>query len=154
MLQKTECTCTKCQAACKKTPGWFRPGEAEYAAAHLNLSLQDFFDRYLGVQWWVAEEPTFVLAPALTSMKPGCEYPGDPRGVCIFFKDERCMIHEVKPHECSHGSACDVQEAEHEQDREETVSLWKEKQTQVRDLLGHEPMTTSFSIFDLLLSDF
>jgi len=55
MTQKTDCNCEKCAKLCLGRPGVFAPGEATRAAAHLGLSLKDFFDRYLAINYYVAE---------------------------------------------------------------------------------------------------
>lgn len=156
MFKKTECSCASCQRACQKTPGWFRPGEAERAAKHLGLSLPVFFRRYLGVQWWEAATPVFVLAPAITSMSPGEEYPGSPIGTCVFFKGGRCEIHAVKPYDCSHGNPCEMSSPEHARElrraRRITVARWRAQQAQIRSLLGRKPKTSPFSYLDHLFS--
>lgn len=134
-----DCTCDKCSAACVNKPGWFLPGEAERAAAHLGIPLVQFFRDHLGVDWREGEPTTFVLAPALTTMEPGTEYPGDPQGRCVFLgEDGLCTIHPVKPFECReylHDQARAETQARHEQ----VADAWKDYQQQIKDLLGREP---------------
>jgi len=133
-----ECQCNVCKKACVYCPGWFLPGEAEKAAEYLDIPLQDFFDNYLGVNWWGGSKPIFVLAPALTGKETGMEYPEDPRGQCIFYKDELCSIHLVKPYEC----AMLVCGAPYAPERHFSVAdAWKGHQEQISNLLGHEPKT-------------
>jgi Fe-S-cluster containining protein len=146
-----ECSCDRCQAACTVKPGWFKPGEIAPVAKFLNLTEQELFDRYLGVDWWEAgycggravENDIFLLAPAITSMSPGSEYPGDPHGTCVFLKDGRCEIHEVKPYECKkyfHGS-------KHEEinfTRSEIVRLWETEQAKIIELLDREPISENY----------
>jgi len=142
-LERTECACATCQSACENTPGWFRPGEAEKAAKLLGLSMKTFFRRYLGVNWYNAEDgPVFVLAPALVGEKPGKEYPANPKGTCVFFtKDRRCRIHAAKPFGCSHGSICQtgMKESWRDEQVNQTVPLWAKHQDQIVKLLGREP---------------
>lgn len=153
-LKKTECTCATCQQGCTNTPGWFRPGEAEKAAKLMGLSMQKFFDTHLGVNWWVGDgRNTYVLAPALVDHPAGEEYPGNPKGTCVFFKDGRCAIHAAKPFDCSHGNLCDKTDAAKAEDvkaRAKTVRLWKRQQAQIRRLLGRKPESAPFPFFDAL----
>lgn len=98
-------TCTKCQGACQQKPGWFRPGEAEKVAEYLGLTLQECFDQYLSVDYWVmlSDDDIYVLSPAIVTddgTTAGLKFPSWPQGTCVFFKDGRCGIHEVKPYEC------------------------------------------------------
>lgn len=131
-------------------PGWLMPGEAEDAAKLLGLTLKEFFDKYLGVDWWEASEADetgdgtdvdiFVLAPALVNAEPGCEYPGNPRGKCVFYKNELCKINKAKPHECAkflHNEKEMVKSKIHWK----VASAWntKENQSQIAELLGREP---------------
>lgn len=98
------CTCTVCQAQCKRKPGWFKPGEAEKVAELLGLSLQQFFDRYLMVDSWELDKGSnAVLSPAIKGEDSGV-YLAFATGECVFFKDGRCTIHAVKPYECRYVS--------------------------------------------------
>ena len=53
-MSETSCTCEVCQSACATKPGHFMPGEAEEAAALVGLTLKEFFDLHLAVDWWVS----------------------------------------------------------------------------------------------------
>jgi len=97
---KKECKCDLCKSACKNKPGWFKPGEPEKVAEYLNIPLKELFDTKLMVDWWESDEDVFIIAPAVKGGNIGGEYPGNPQGECIFFKDGLCSIHEVKPFEC------------------------------------------------------
>ncbi len=150
---KTECACEKCQRACENVPGWFRPGEAEKAAAFLKLTMRAFFKRYLGVNWWCDSRhgDVFALAPAILHMTPGEEYPANPKGCCVFFTaDRRCMIHPVKPFHCSHGDPHAFDEARHKSDMKRTVTLWRKEQSQIVKLLKRDPVSEDISIFDAM----
>jgi Fe-S-cluster containining protein len=141
-------TCGRCRGDCEHKPGWFLPGEAEKAAAHLGLTMQQFFDRYLAVDWWEGTAPTFLLSPAVQGEETGEEFPGDPRGTCVFYQGGRCQIHKVKPHECREVWCG----AEAGSVHEDTARAWQGHQQQIRDLLGREPIAESYeggSIFDL-----
>lgn len=140
--QKFECTCDSCKAACSRKPGWFLPKEVEKAAKHMELSLQEFFNQYLGVDWWVRDSPIFILAPALIGEDPGTEYPGDPQGKCVFFNaEELCNIHPVKPYECAQLTCHEDKSS----DRHEKVAMaWKDHQPQIIKLLGRKPIETEY----------
>lgn len=148
MSENNGCTCEGCRQACQYNPGWFLPGEAERVAEFLNLTLQELFNTKLGVNWWVAAEDIFVLAPAITKMSPGREYPGDPRGKCIFYNsDGLCEIHPVKPFECREYNHDHSKEQVHERHKK-TAMAWESDQTQIQELLEREPVSASFSFFD------
>ena len=96
-----ECDCKLCQGACTVRPGWFKPGEAEKAAKLLNMTLQEFFDKFCAVDYMEKDENIYLIAPALVGENTGNMYPADPRGECIFYKDGKCKIHHAKPFECA-----------------------------------------------------
>ena len=130
------------------------PGEAEKAAKYLNMSLQDFFNQYLGVNWWEADAKTdndiFVLAPAIAGMQTGSEYPADPRGECVFFENGLCKIHPVKPFECAQFIHGDQTVSERHW---KVAKAWQEHQSQINSLLGHRPEASEFlhgGLFGLL----
>lgn len=150
-----DCQCNRCVGACSHNPGWFTPRQAEKVAKLLGLTLKEFFDKYLGVNWWEKEEGSyekdiFVLAPAITTMEAGTEYPADPRGKCVFFKDGKCQIHDAKPHECKAYTHTDTREDVHVRHRAVADKWATEKnQKQIVKLLGREPKSENFSLLDL-----
>jgi Fe-S-cluster containining protein len=148
MKPTNTCSCSSCVSNCRRRPGWFKPGEAELAAALLGLSLPEFFKHYLAVDWWVGDPNIYLLAPATDESGTGVEYPGNPEGRCVFLgEDERCQIHEAKPFECAtaHHARTDYGTEHHD-----VAQSWKDHQQQVVDLLGREPDGESFSLHDLL----
>lgn len=73
------------------------------AADHLGLTLREFFNQYLAVDYWEADHllsRTNVLSPAVVGAEAGAWFPENPNGRCVFFNGGRCDIHEVKPFEC------------------------------------------------------
>lgn len=144
-----DCTCITCVSACHHKPGWFKPGQVELVAKHLKMPLKQLFKRYLGVDFWVGNKPIFVLAPATTTMKPGSEYPVNPRGKCIFLtKNDRCAIHPVKPHECRemlHNQS----ESVNKKVKKEIVERWRQEQPQIQEILGRAPVEPKGSVLDL-----
>ena len=99
---------------CENNPGWFAPGEMEAAAAHLGLSPEEFFARYVViVNVRLDDEPGAPLVEAYAPAKADAS--GAPldgagkrasrayrfmRGPCIFYRDRRCAIHPARPLEC------------------------------------------------------
>jgi Fe-S-cluster containining protein len=72
-------------------------------------------------------------------MEPGGMYPFEPRGACVFYKDELCSIHPVKPFECNyHDHTTDDEEQLKE--REKVVAEWREHQDQIKSLLGTDKL--------------
>lgn len=153
------CTCRRCVSACRCKPGWFLPGEAEKAAALLDMTLPEFFRKHLMVDWWERwrgvhgkedSRDVFVLSPALVGEAPGTEAPGNPRGQCVFLKNNRCSIHAAKPYECRmyvHDDA-DKQVSDR---KEHIVAAWADKGPQIVALLGREPVAEEWSFLDALL---
>lgn len=148
--ESSSCQCIKCQAACMYKPGWFKPGEAERAAKLLDMSFDEFFKKYLGVNWYVKDEgDIFVLAPATTEMSAGTEYPFNPIGKCVFYKDGLCQIHEAKPFECSHYIH-DQNSELIESRKEEIAEAWTGHQNDIKVLLSREPQSEDADIFSML----
>ena len=137
--------------ACEHKPGWFKFGEPEKAAALLSLNLEDFFKKYISVDWWEASPDVFLLAPATSRSEPGSEYPGNPTGRCIFLENGLCKIHAAKPYECLmelHGDPPKETQAH----KADAMKTWDNEaaQQQVEQLLGHEPISSEYSMFDAL----
>ena len=140
-----DCTCDICKSACEHKPGWFMPGEVEKVAEYLDIPLQELFNTKLGVDWWVADEDIFVLAPATTNMDMGTEYPANPKGQCVFYENGLCSIHAVKPFECREFIHGDDKVGER---HEAVANAWQDSQSQIVELLGREPESEEYSLFD------
>jgi Fe-S-cluster containining protein len=148
----SSCTCTGCQSACTRKPGWFAPGEVELVAAARGVSVPELFRAYLAVDWWEGDEPTFVLSPAIIrhgSVHAGTEIPANPLGRCVFYEGGRCSIHAVKPRECA--------TYHHDMTREQVAAshrgvfeAWQSPahQAQIVELLGREPVAASYDVLD------
>lgn len=147
-----DCSCVVCQSACEAMfgkPGRFLPDELEKAAALKNLSVQEFFNKYCGVEGplFDHEDVFFWITPAIVTMQSGTEYPAYPRGQCVFYKDGKCDIHEAKPYECRETLCCaELRDIEHsaatQQARSDTLTAqWNliDSQRLVRKLLGRAP---------------
>lgn len=138
--ERTVCDCKKCKNACSYKPGWFLPGEAEKTAESLNMTLKDFFDKYLAVDFFEGSKTTFVLSPAVVGNPTGAMFPYRPTGVCVFFKEGKCSIHGNSPFECAQYIHTDPQKDV--QERHENVkNAWDKHQKQIEELLGEKPYT-------------
>lgn len=144
---RESCSCARCTQGCDQRPGWFKPGEVERTAELLGMSVQDLFDRYLVVDWWVATEDdqpdAFVLQPGYVHEPTGTEGPAWPGGRCIFLNPDRtCAIHAAKPAECAHYFHED--EGGNPMHRA-CAEAWDtpEHQAQITELLGREPKLPS-----------
>lgn len=139
-------------AACKYKPGWFKPEEIEKAAAFLKMTVKEFFNKYLQVEYWEGDEQSsgkdvFILAPV-----PGACSPGQLAnyrvaiGTCVFLKDGKCSIHPVKPFECKE-MIHDVNDAG---PHEEAMASWNNEkdQKQIAELLGYKPEIPEHSFLD------
>lgn len=136
-----ECHCDRCVAACKRKPGWFAPGEAEKAAEYLGMTLKEFFDKYLFVDYWSAADNVYLLSPAILGAETGEVAPFSTRGQCVFLnKDDRCSIHPVKPYECRYAMLCEEVKSTGIS-HEELAYLWDtdESKNQIYELLGRPP---------------
>jgi hypothetical protein len=139
-LQRGECDCHHCKAACEHRPGWFLPEQIEPLAKSLGITTAELFKEHLQVDWWVGSPDIFLLAPRLKGETGGTIYPGDPCGICHWFRDGKCEIH-------THGKPAECQQLGHEGgrvvtgDREKIADAWRgaEHQQMVRDLYGLEP---------------
>lgn len=152
MTEDNSCSCKECQNACKIKPGWFLPGEAEEAAKLKNMTLPDFFNKYLGVDWYgqlknadKTDKNVFLLAPATTKMRAGNEYLFNPHGQCVFYVNGKCDIHEAKPYECKeylHGTPSDLLEDRHYK----VAEKWNtpENQKQIQKLLRRPPKVNNY----------
>lgn len=137
-----DCECSDCRAACMNKPGWFKPGEAEKAAKLVGLSLPDFFQKSLAVDWYEGDPDIFVLAPATEVSGAGTEYPGDPRGECTLYEDGKCTIHAAKPFECRqyHHANPTTRGT-----NAKLAAEWKEHQLQIERLLGRPPISQHYT---------
>lgn len=145
MFKETECVCDHCVRCCTIKPGWFKPGEVEKVAEYLKMTVQELFEKYLGVDWWVNLNDSgdvFLLSPATVDMTPGQEFPRNPRGTCVFLKDDRCTIHPVKPYECRIAHHSRKSMAYHKV----IAEAWLGKQESIEEILGREPEAREFGV--------
>jgi hypothetical protein len=117
------CTCEKCVRACEKTPGWFAPGEAEKVAEFMKMDFEEFAVLYLIKDHCDnanAEDAPYVWSPRKSidgEEKIRLWANQWRRGTCIFLKEFRCSIHEVKPFECKNSYSCKGNKIYHIRDK-------------------------------------
>ena len=138
------CACAKCVDLCRRNPGWFTPQEAAKAlAAGLADKLMcDWLEPSNEVG---NDERIFVLAPAADArggeMAPEWDEmhgggggmfaallgPLPYKGRCIFFKKDRCAVHDsgFKPRQCVENFGCDGQIRA---DNYEMARLWNNEE--------------------------
>lgn len=105
-------SCDHCSFCCNR-PGWFAPGEAQRTARALGFPWEEFRDHYLVIDslfdgkriiygWCPAKTVTAtgeLVEPAGKLVSSTWQIPQLGQ-MCIFWKDFRCSIHDVKPLEC------------------------------------------------------
>ncbi len=98
-----ECQCTTCKNACMYRPGFFRREQIEPLAVALNLTLKELVQKHLQVDFFSSGdvEDVMMLVPRLKGERGGTQIDDDPRGVCHWFVNGLCQIHEKgKPANC------------------------------------------------------
>lgn len=145
MTNYNSCSCNTCKNACRCKPGWFKPEEVEIAAKFMGLDVKTFFNKYLAVDWWENGNDIFILAPAIIGYE-GKMYPAEPRGKCIFFKDEKCIIHSVHPYECKEYTH-NCKNIEIQNRHKEVSKLWDKEEYQewIEELLRHKPKSEEYN---------
>lgn len=147
-------TCDACIGACKRKPGWFRPGELEPVAEFLGLTMHELFDTRLAIDWWEADANaplTFSVAPAIANAPAGVEYPVVPNGRCTFLTDDdRCEIHEVKPYECRDYWCGRPERDVSVWTHLESAKAWGEHQDEIVRLLGRKPLLPDVDVDDII----
>ena len=152
---RESCKCAECASYCRHKPGWFKPGEAERAAELKGMTLTDFFEKYLAVDYYAAtpnnnlKNDLFLLSPATTEIEAGTEFPYEPRGTCVFFKNGLCEIHTAKPFECKMSFHGDGEIGPKDTDRHLNVAKsWLNHQPQIKLFLGRKPKVSDADFMD------
>lgn len=111
------------------------------------------------VDWWWLEngsDTVYLIAPGVSTGKPGEEYPLYPHGICRFYDADKgsCTIHPVKPYECREYTHEDTNEEADERHRQVAMVWLKENdkhKEKIKKLLGgREPQSRRPSIQDIL----
>lgn len=139
-IKARECSCTACQKLCLGTPGWFLPGEATRAARFLKMTLQEFFDTYLILEYWVGGlhgEDQYVLSPRREAQKGkkvvgwGDSFLESP---CRLLTETGCKLSlRFRPAECRLTFGCKERQAQ--PSREVIMRVWARKSEEL-SLIG------------------
>lgn len=100
-----DCSCDMCQGLCRNKPGWFLPQQIEAVARRQNTTVAALFKSHLTIDSVLVRDngkPTsiYVLAPAIKGRQAGAVSDPAARGECVWLRDGRCEIHDIKPVEC------------------------------------------------------
>lgn len=154
-MEDSECSCEKCNSACRNKAGWFVPEEIPRLAKFFGVTEPELFKTHLAVDWWEPDadfkSTVFLLAPANSRSTPGEMYSGNPHGQCIFYDQQKgqCKIHEVKPFECRKYLHDQTSQQIHPL-RVGVVKEWVKHQKKITALLGYEPYADSAGFLDSL----
>jgi Fe-S-cluster containining protein len=91
------CFCIACNHGCKLGSGYLVENDKKNIADFLNLSIKELENNYLEKKLLLNKT---VYRPKLIKKNKM------PYGQCIFFKNQRCSIHSVKPLECKIAMPC------------------------------------------------
>lgn len=110
-MKTRDCTCEKCVSACKRSPGKMLPYEAERIAKFLELPFDELKKKLIKNYHYNSETDPLIWEPRKVGMDEDEEIASDEytnrRGTCVFLKNDRCTIHEVKPFECRISLLCE-----------------------------------------------
>lgn len=143
------CQCKTCKNACKSRPGWVKPEQAKILMEYFRVtSIRDLLgENKFAIDWWNGNDADIlILAPNIKGNN-NIQYPKDPRGECVFFKNDKCEIHTIKPFECASFIHTDSGRAV-EKRHEKVSQLWAKS-----DILSDfedEIECESFGLFDQL----
>ena len=95
------CECKKCQNACKFKPGWFEPSQVKAVLKHFKAkTIKDLLGKdKLAIDWWLGDPAILTLSPNIKGNN-SIQFPGNPKGECVFYKKGRCSIYDIRPIEC------------------------------------------------------
>jgi Fe-S-cluster containining protein len=134
------CSCERCQSLCRNKPGWFLPEQIKVLAQRQGLGVEALFRSHLTVDAVLVERDgspvaSYVLAPAMVGKPAGEISDPEARGVCVWFRDGQCAIHEAKPLECRE---VDHTTTPREGDllRASILEQWRPHKKLVQDLYG------------------
>jgi Fe-S-cluster containining protein len=123
-----------------------KPEDLAAMAKFLNKPEKGVFKRHLIVDWWqgggLDDKDIFVLAPAIVGEDAGGMMPYNPKGTCVFLKEDRCLVHDAKPFECRElfcGEPVHKGRGTHKA----VAMAWNNGAAQklIVDLLGREPIS-------------
>ena len=111
-----QCSCSACKRLCRPghtNPGWFAPGQVEKAAEYLKMTVEDFFKKYLIVEYWQCfPQDIDVIAPRrvhqIGQFRAG-SFDNAPDGTCkLHDSSTGCMLPaQIRPIECAASICCE-----------------------------------------------
>ncbi len=148
-MEKIECKCDGCKNACKYRPGWFLPNQVNSLLGYFNVkTIEELLKTgKVAIDWWEGDDPDIlILAPNIIN-NTEIYYPADPRNRCVFYNNELCDIHKIKPYECSMYSHEDKDDGE---DRHRKI-MNKWKAVGILEEFRNDIVFGSLSLFDGLM---
>jgi hypothetical protein len=92
-IPQSECTCDVCKNSCQFRPCWGTP-------SNIKKLIEHGYAKRLMLDWWGDEDGdhhnVLLIVPALVGSE-GAPAPFNPIGICTFFRNELCEIHQIKP---------------------------------------------------------
>lgn len=78
------------------------PEQIKELEQFLNKSWKEMLGKELAIDAWLnsEEENILLLSPNMVENNK-IQYPFNPIGMCVFYKDARCSIYPVRPYECA-----------------------------------------------------
>ncbi len=150
-MKKIECKCDGCKNACKYRPGWFLPKQVNSLLEYFNVkTIEELLKTgKVAIDWWEGDDPNIlILAPNVIN-NAEIYYPADPRGCCIFYTDELCDIHKIKPYECSMYSHKDKDKDKDDGEDRHKMIMNKWKAVDILEEFRKDMVFESFSISNM-----
>jgi len=147
----SSCQCKLCRSACESKPGWFKPDQIEAVMKYFKVkTVKDLLGKdKFAIDWWCGDRNILILAPNIKG-NDCIQYPNDPRGECVFYKNEKCEIYDIRPFECAVHIHSEAEERSEE--RHNKVSkLWAT--SDILEAYESKIDCQSFSLFDKLVSN-
>lgn len=105
-LDRSECSCEMCRAACRHMPGMLIPGDIDRIAECLDTTpSEDFIAKNFR-----ASTGMKALCQGNTVVIPTIVPAQKPNGECVFYSNGKCTVHKASPFGCSHFRVCDNSE--------------------------------------------
>lgn len=105
-LDRSECSCAMCQAACRHMPGMLIPGDIDRIAESLDTTpSEDFIAKNFRASNGMKAlcQGNLVVIPTIVPAQK-------PNGECVFYSGGKCTVHKASPFGCSHFKVCDNSE--------------------------------------------
>lgn len=120
IIERTYCSCNKCQLACQTMPGSLAPGDASKIARYLNREPDDTFMEAN----FEASDGTRILTREGMMMIPTIVPQQRDDGSCVFLGESgNCMIHPVAPYGCRNFNVCGKGQTRMDEDHRSSVQI-------------------------------